>query len=87
MGAQTIMTMQSGDSRSATRGSLSGSIIIYDLDGTFIDTAEDLWRATNHVLVKAWRKPVPLEVVRGFVGHGARAMLEQGFAYADGAPL
>ncbi|MGE0008929.1 MAG: phosphoglycolate phosphatase [Parvibaculaceae bacterium] len=60
--------------------------VIFDLDGTLVDTAPDLWRATNHVLAGAGRGEVTLGQVRAFVGHGARKLIARGFA-ATGSPL
>ena len=65
---------------------MKNSAIVFDLDGTLIDTAPDLWRATNHVLVKSGRRELSLDEVRAFVGHGARSLITRGFA-ATGAPL
>ncbi len=44
--------------------------VIFDLDGTLVDTAPDLMRATNHVLVEKGRRPISMDEVRAFVGHG-----------------
>ena len=51
---------------------------LLDLDGTLIDTAPDLWRATNHILASLGRRPITLKDVRAFVGHGARALISRG---------
>jgi phosphoglycolate phosphatase len=59
--------------------------VIFDLDGTLIDTAADLAASMNHVLKRAGRAPVPLDRVRHLVGHGARAMLDRGFRENGGA--
>jgi phosphoglycolate phosphatase len=59
--------------------------VIFDLDGTLVDTAPDLWRATNHVLAQAGRGEVSLDQVRAFVGFGARKLIARGFA-ATGGP-
>ena len=60
--------------------------VIFDLDGTLVDTAPDLWRATNHVLASRGRRPVTLQDVRAFVGHGARALISRGLkATGEGA--
>lgn len=61
------------------QGRLSGHAVIFDLDGTLIDTAADLAASMNHVLERAGRAPVPLDRVRHLVGHGGRAMLDKGF--------
>ncbi|MCA8887543.1 MAG: HAD-IA family hydrolase [Parvularculaceae bacterium] len=65
---------------------LSGVAVIFDLDGTLVDTAADLAAAMNHVLVENGLAPTPLDRVRHLVGHGARAMLKQGFAQAGRSP-
>lgn len=54
--------------------------VIFDLDGTLVDTAPDLWRATNHVLSHCGRREVSLDEVRAFVGHGARKLIQRGLA-------
>ncbi|MFN4142314.1 phosphoglycolate phosphatase [Aestuariivirga sp.] len=60
--------------------------VIFDLDGTLVDTAPDLMRATNHVLDRLGRRPITTEEVRAFVGHGARALLTRGLAATGGLP-
>ena len=60
--------------------------VIFDLDGTLIDTAPDLANATNHVLARCGRRAVGLDEVRVLVGHGARALIARGFA-ATGEPV
>lgn len=58
--------------------------VLFDLDGTLIDTANDLAAAMNHALVRAGRRAIPPERVRALVGHGARAMLVRGFQETGG---
>ena len=60
--------------------------VIFDLDGTLVDTAPDLMRATNHVLETLGRRPITMDDVRVFVGHGARALLTRGLAATGGLP-
>jgi phosphoglycolate phosphatase len=48
---------------------------IFDLDGTVVDSAADLVRATNQTLVRVGRRELPPEVVLGFVGQGVRRLL------------
>ena len=60
--------------------------VIFDLDGTLVDTAPDLMRATNHVLESLGRRPISMDEVRSFVGHGARALLTRGLAATGGLP-
>ncbi|MEZ5776287.1 MAG: HAD family hydrolase [Hyphomicrobiaceae bacterium] len=49
--------------------------VVFDLDGTLVDTAPDLAHATNHALSRIGIPAVALETVRASVSHGARAML------------
>lgn len=60
--------------------------VIFDLDGTLVDTAPDLMRATNHVLAELGRRPLSMNEVRVFVGHGARALITRGLAATGGLP-
>lgn len=60
--------------------------LIFDLDGTLVDTAPDLMAATNHVMKTLKRRPVTMEEVRSFVGYGARALIARGCA-ATGEPV
>jgi phosphoglycolate phosphatase len=59
--------------------------IIFDLDGTLVDTAPDLAAAMNAVLREAGRPGLPLETIRHLVGRGARALIGRGFQ-ATGKP-
>jgi phosphoglycolate phosphatase len=64
---------------------MTGKAVVFDLDGTLVDTAPDLWRATNHILLAQGRRPISLDDVRAFVGHGARALIARGLkATGDG---
>ena len=61
------------------RGKMTKSAVIFDLDGTLVDTAPDLWGATNHVLKAHGRREVSLDDVYGMVGMGAKKLIERGF--------
>jgi len=69
---------------SSTR--LNGAVIVFDLDGTLVDTAPDLMGTLNTVLGEEGLPPLPYEMAPLLVGRGAKVMLERGFA-ADGQPL
>ncbi|SDD60292.1 phosphoglycolate phosphatase [Kordiimonas lacus] len=59
--------------------------IVFDLDGTLIDSAPDLHAATNHVLEHIGRKTVTLDQVRHMVGYGALTLIKLGLeATGDG---
>jgi phosphoglycolate phosphatase len=53
-------------------------IIVFDLDGTLVDTAPDLIAALNHVLDREGLPPVPLQSARNMIGAGARKLIERG---------
>jgi phosphoglycolate phosphatase len=57
--------------------------IVFDLDGTLVDTAPDLINALNHVLDHEGLPPVPLAIARNMIGAGARRLIERGLE-ADG---
>lgn len=54
--------------------------IVFDLDGTLVDTAPDLAAAMNAVLREDSLPPLPLEAVRAMVGRGAGALIARGYA-------
>ena len=49
--------------------------LVFDLDGTLIDSAPDVAGALNRVFEAAGRSALPLETVRDLVGRGARALV------------
>ncbi|HMI95497.1 MAG TPA: phosphoglycolate phosphatase [Micropepsaceae bacterium] len=61
-------------------------VIIFDLDGTLVDTAPDLLGALNWVLVAEGHEPVVPKDLRHIVGHGAKAMFEHALL-RTGAPV
>lgn len=58
--------------------------IVFDLDGTLVDSAPDLTAALNVALAAAGRLAVDPATVRHLVGHGARALIERGLALSGG---
>ncbi len=63
-----------------TSGELADATIVFDLDGTLVDTAPDLTRALNRTLDIEGLARVKPETVRQFVGQGARVMIERASA-------
>ena len=56
----------------------SPRIVVFDLDGTLVDTAPDLINALNFVLDREGLAPVPLHAARTMIGAGARKLIERG---------
>ena len=52
--------------------------VVFDLDGTLVDTAPDLIGALNFVLDREGLPPVPIESARDMIGAGARKLIERG---------
>jgi phosphoglycolate phosphatase len=52
--------------------------LLFDLDGTLVDTAPDLWQTMNHVLGTVGYPLLDLDQVRHLVGNGARFLLARG---------
>jgi phosphoglycolate phosphatase len=59
--------------------------IIFDLDGTLIDTAPDLIATLNVILSREGLPAVPEDEARTLIGRGARHMLARGLAMAGQA--
>ena len=52
--------------------------VVFDLDGTLVDTAPDLVDTLNLVLAREGLPPVPFAAARTMIGGGARHMIEEG---------
>lgn len=59
---------------------MHGWTLVFDLDGTLVDTAPDLAAATNHILERFDLPAVDEKEIRHFVGHGALAMIRGALA-------
>ncbi|WP_435626390.1 HAD-IA family hydrolase [Candidatus Ferrigenium straubiae] len=60
--------------------------VLFDLDGTFADTAPDLAAALNHTRTARNLPPLPLETIRPQASHGSRGLLRLGFGIEPDAP-
>jgi phosphoglycolate phosphatase len=65
---------------------LPAPLVVFDLDGTLVDTAPDLVASLNHTIAVKGLAPVGYEDLTHLVGHGARAMIERSFKLR-GRPL
>ncbi len=55
-------------------------IVVFDLDGTLVDTAPDLVGTLNIIFTRMGLPAVPYAAARNMVGGGARALIERGLA-------
>jgi phosphoglycolate phosphatase len=60
--------------------------LVFDLDGTLVDTAPDLIDTLNVVFEREHLPPVPYDEARSLIGGGAKAMIIRGLA-AEGRPV
>ncbi len=60
---------------------MSDQTIVFDLDGTLVDTAPDLANTLNVILAREGLRPVPYDQARTMIGGGARRMIEAGLAF------
>jgi phosphoglycolate phosphatase len=58
--------------------------VLFDLDGTFADTAPDMAYALNQLLKAHDRPSLPFEAIRPHVSHGGRALVRIGFGLEPG---
>ena len=61
--------------------------VLFDLDGTLLDTAPDLIRVLNQVRIEQGREPLPHELVRTQVSHGSGGLIRLGFPDLSGDAL
>jgi phosphoglycolate phosphatase len=66
---------------------MAAPTIVFDLDGTLVDTAPDLIATLNTILAREGLRPVAFDAARNMVGGGARAMIESGLRAEGLAPV
>jgi phosphoglycolate phosphatase len=66
---------------------MSVKLVIFDLDGTLVDSIDDLVAATNHVRAIFGRSPYGREDVRAILGQGGQRLIEQALDGASPAEL
>jgi phosphoglycolate phosphatase len=57
--------------------------VLFDLDGTLLDTAPDMVGALNALRAEQLRAPLPYDEIRSMVSHGAARVVKAGFPEAD----
>jgi phosphoglycolate phosphatase len=58
------------------------TLVVFDLDGTLVDSRQDLAASTNDVLAGLGAGPLPVEVVEQMVGDGARTLVHRALVRA-----
>ena len=61
-------------------------VVIFDLDGTLVDTAPDIIDALNRTLLTLGLAPVDDATGRSFIGGGARNLVADGLTRSRGKP-
>ena len=52
-------------------------LLIFDLDGTLVNTLEDIAASVNYTLDRLGRQPLPLDLVRQYVGDGIETLMKR----------
>jgi phosphoglycolate phosphatase len=60
-------------------------LLVFDLDGTLIDSAQDLCNSVNATLKRFGRRHLADETIAGFIGNGAMLLVQRAFAATGGA--
>lgn len=60
--------------------------VLFDLDGTLLDTAPDLAAALNTVLIEQHHDPLPFEHIRPWVSQGTTVLLKKGLNITEADP-
>jgi phosphoglycolate phosphatase len=63
---------------------VSPQLLVFDLDGTLIDSRADLTAGINHMRGRYGLEPLPLATVSGYIGNGIRLLVERSL---QGAPV
>ena len=63
------------------------TLLLFDLDGTLVDSAKDIALSVNELLVGLGRSPLPLEQIYGYIGSGVRKLLSRALAEESEAAL
>lgn len=58
---------------------MTATLVVFDLDGTMIDTAPDLIESLNHTIAARDLEPVTFDDLTHLVGQGARVMIRRAF--------
>jgi phosphoglycolate phosphatase len=73
------------DASGAQSASMSGFLLVFDLDGTLVDSAPDLCASLNQVLQARGRAPLSLVEVKPMIGDGVPVLIARAFAARGGS--
>ncbi len=59
-------------------------LLIFDLDGTLVNTLEDIAASLNHTLGRLGRAPLPIETVGRYIGDGLQMLLARALGWESG---
>jgi len=62
-------------------------LLIFDLDGTLIDSQNDIASAVNHVRARYCEPPIGTDTVRSYVGNGVTALLQKALPEISGREM
>jgi phosphoglycolate phosphatase len=62
-------------------------LLVFDLDGTLIDSAQDLCNSVNAALEESELAPLPDPAIAGFVGNGAPMLMRRSLAMASNSAI
>ena len=62
-------------------------LLVFDLDGTLIDSAQDLCNSVNAALEEFGLGPLPDPAIAGFVGNGAPMLMRRSLAMAGNSAI
>jgi len=62
-------------------------LLVFDLDGTLIDSAQDLCNSVNATLAHFGLKHLEDTVIAGFIGDGALMLMRRALAHEHGSPV
>jgi N-acetyl-D-muramate 6-phosphate phosphatase len=69
-----------------TRAGVRTRLVLFDLDGTLVDTAQDLAAAVNRCRTSRGLTPTPLQELRPWSSHGARGLIRCAFGIGPEDP-
>ena len=65
---------------------MAGFLLVFDLDGTLVDSVPDLWATLNEMLRERGRRPLSAPQVKRMVGDGAPALVARALAASGAEP-